>query len=153
MSNALTTSNRAAICLLLAQPIYCIKPKSLTKFTFAGSRNGGVLLITQHKASQSEQDFLQKIAAAIGLSLPDIALICLQENPHANLKTLLAYFCPSKILYFGSEGETDLLPQLSYYSLSKIAETQYLKAERLHLLASSTTAKRQLWTQLKALFL
>lgn len=104
--------------------------------------------------TDGNQRFLTDILLACKLNLTDVAIINLYKTPAINLQMLTSIFSPRMILMF------DILPsaiqlsaEIPLFKMQKLEDIIYLCTPSLDELETNSVLKKELWLQLKQIFL
>jgi DNA polymerase III psi subunit len=128
---------------LLDEQLYIVPEAAPQKTTPTAE----VLVLHEHALGAGEQDLLQKILAAVGLSTDKVALALLS----AYKSTMLEHY--TKLLIF-----TDQSPPRDFSFAEKYLPTPaagkgfFLLSDRLPALEKDIVKKKQLWQALKQMF-
>lgn len=128
------------------------------KLSFLGSNQKKiVILVTADEAiylPDAELNFLLGILTACKLSMADIALINIFNNPGLNYSTITEELKAERIFLFGLSAEALELPlQFPYYQIQHFNDQVYLSSASLNELQKDKGEKLKLWNCLKNIFL
>ena len=115
---------------------------------FEGNNKNHISILVP-QIQNEESIFLEKILAAVKLTLNECALVSLSNNKEL---TSLTELSPECIISFGVEGNQIPLPG-SYYDIISQNSVKILKADSLSIISADTSKKKQLWEALQKLFL
>lgn len=98
-------------------------------------------------------EYLTKILNACGLTVEDIALINLANEPHHTYRTLHQEFPSTLLLLFGVTPTALQLPiDFPCYQLQKLERSIFLQAPALQQVEASKPDREKLWQSLKKYF-
>ncbi|MDI9357531.1 MAG: hypothetical protein QM528_01130 [Phycisphaerales bacterium] len=133
-------------------------------FTHYGLHRKKVLVFVDIKEffdmSLPEYQLLLKILLSCQLTIDDVALISLLDNPkHTKVSTILEYFASNTILIFGSLLKSTLKPDLEnivnyhLHTINKVKVMQFPSLKGLlHTNEHVIAEKKLIWTALKSIF-
>jgi hypothetical protein len=100
-----------------------------------------------------ELSFLTGILTACRLSLADVAIVNINNQPDASYKELTDNFKSKKVFLFGIEPSTFGLPmQFPHYQVQAFTGISFLYAPELKELENDKVEKTKLWMVLKKMF-
>ena len=136
-----------------------LKPDSLkeTPFVSLGNNQKKVLLLVKDDQAvylpDHDLNFLLGVLTACKLTMADVALLNLHQNPDAGYQSLMKAFKPGIVICFGIELHELAFPlEFPHYQLQAYNKQTYLAAPSLKVLAVNVEEKKRLWTCLKKLF-
>ena len=134
-----------------------VQPEKTGGWRSLGNNAGNVLVMVNNNEfsflSDHELRFLTGILTACKLSLEDVALVNLHNNPEATGKQLTGFFKSRIVLLFDIEPAALGLPvNFPQYQLQPFAGTTYLYAPSMEQLENDRVEKSKLWVCLKRLF-
>jgi hypothetical protein len=135
------------------------KPQTDTATTWKwlGENNKHILIVVSytdvvHLPDQQLQ-FLTNILGACKLSLADVAIVNLTNQPHQQYKEIIAQFKSRIALLFDIEPASFGLPMnFPHYQIQPFASCSFLYAPTLTELEDDKVQKSKLWACLKRLF-
>lgn len=130
----------------------------LSSISFLGNNQKNITILVNVPATiylpDDELNFLMGILTACQLSMADIALVNLSSNNAIDYNTINDQLTPEKILLFGIDPLSLLLPlQFPYYQVQPFNNQVYLSSPALNLLQTDKAEKTKLWNCLKKIFL
>lgn len=142
------------------------KPKSITKSTktdtaptwkWLGENNKNILIVVSYAGvvhlPDEQLQFLTNILGACKLSLADVAIVNLPNQPHQDYKEILAQFKSRIALLFDIEPASFGLPMsFPHYQIQPYASCSFLYSPSLKQLEEDKVEKTRLWVCLKRLF-
>ncbi len=122
-----------------------------------GNNAKNILVVVNNRNNpylpDQELNFLTGILSACKLSMEDVAIINMNNNPGASAKNLTEQFKSRVVLLFDMEPAAIGLPvNFPTYQLQPFAGTTYLGAPSLAQLENDKLEKSKLWVCLKRLF-
>ena len=128
-----------------------------TAWRSLGNNAKNILALVNNKEfaflSDQELSFLTGVLAACKLSMEDVALVNLNNNPEASGRQLTDFFKSRIVFLFDIEPASLGLPvNFPQYQLQPFAGTTYLYAPSLGKLEGDKLEKSKLWVCLKRLF-
>lgn len=134
-----------------------VKTLEKLKITALGENKCNILFLVNNEdqkfLSDSEMKLLSNLLSACKLSIADISLVNLQENPGIIYTDLVDQFHPKKILIFGiSTSELQLPFTIPFFQIQQFHEQLYLTNPPLNQFVNNKELKKQLWNCLKKLF-
>lgn len=107
----------------------------------------------QNELTDKQFSFLNNMLAACKISLADIVLMNISQNPDANHKKLTEYFHSTTILLFGIEPASFGLPlSFPHFQVQTFANCTYLFTPTLVELENDKVLKSKLWVCLRRIF-
>ena len=147
--------NNSLVDLNTEQPL--TESASSTELSYLGENKKKVVLIS--KASDAIYlpdhllNFLIGILGACKLTMADIALINLTNNPGLHYSGIASTIKAEKIILFGVEpGEIELPLKFPHYQIQHYNDQIYLSAETLEKISENKEEKVKLWNSLKQVF-
>ncbi|HEX2631150.1 MAG TPA: hypothetical protein VHM26_19180 [Chitinophagaceae bacterium] len=133
------------------------KPDSTPIWKWLGENNKNILIVVSYTdvvhLPDEQLQFLTTILSACKLSLADVALVNLPNQPHQDYKEILAQFKSRVALLFDIEPASFGLPMsFPHYQIQPYANCSFLYSPSLKEVEEDVTQKKQLWEKLKRLF-
>lgn len=101
----------------------------------------------------NELQFLTKMLSACALSLADVAIVNISNQPHDTYKEILPQFNSKVALLFDIEPAAFGLPMnFPFFQIQPFATCSFLYAPALSILESDQVQKSKLWVSLRRLF-
>jgi hypothetical protein len=122
-----------------------------------GNNQKNILLVVNNAdvvyLPDNELTFLTGILGACELTLADVAIVNLNNNPDIVYKELLTHFSSKVVLLFDVEPASFGLPMsFPYYQLQAFSGNTFLYSPSLKELENDRVEKSKLWVCLKRLF-
>ena len=126
-----------------------------THLKYSGSESYAIVVLVDFPESipSVSREFLFKILSAIKLTENDITLINMRENRTKKHEELLKVFPSNKIIAFGTTCTALFPDNTPLYSKSIIKQRQILRSDELDEISKDVEKKKQLWNELKNMFL
>ena len=125
---------------------------------FLGNNANKIIILVNSTAAiylpDEDLNFLLGILSACKLSMADIALVNVANNPAISYTEITGQFKAKKIILFGTEPEAIGLPlQFPHYQIQQFNNQVYLSSVSLTELQADKEEKLKLWNCLKRIFL
>mgnify|MGYP001598367340 FL=1 len=134
-------------------------PKSSKKsdWIYIGNNEKNVLLLVnylnQKELTPQQLSFLNKMMKACKITLSDVALMNMSQNPDANYKILQEYFKSQIVLLFGIEPISFGLPlSFPHFQVQSFANCSFLFTPAIEELEKDDVLKSKLWVCLRRIF-
>jgi hypothetical protein len=131
------------------------EPESPWKSLGGNLKNVLIIINTEEAVHLSDHEltFLTGVLGACKLSLADVAIVNLKNQPEATYKELTTFFKSRIVLLFNVEPASFGLPMnFPHYQIQSFAGNSFLFAPSLRNLENDKVEKSKLWVCLKRLF-
>lgn len=150
-----TLFNKTLVDLNASQPIPELAPSA--SFTYLGENKKRIVLITKSSDAiylpDNSLNFLIGILGACQLTMADVALLNVMENPGIHYSGIEENLKAEKIILFGvAPGEIELPLKFPDYQIQSFNNQIYLSAASLDKIAEIREEKVKLWNSLKKVF-
>jgi hypothetical protein len=140
-----------------ANPATSTKPDTAPTWKWLGENNKNILIVVSYPdvvhMPDEQLQFLTNILGACKLSLADVAIVNLPNQPHQDYKEILAQFKSRVALLFDIEPAAFGLPMsFPHYQIQPYASCSFLYSPSLKELEEDKVQKSKLWVCLKRLF-
>jgi hypothetical protein len=135
-----------------------ILKKSLSKpLSTLGNNIQHILIIVESTEAlylpDDELNFLLGILSACKLTMADVAILNIANNPNVNYTSLKAELSPGKLFLFGVSPQDIGLPlDFPKYQVQRFNNQIYLAAPALAVFRDDKEEKTKLWNSLKVIF-
>lgn len=134
-------------------------PKSSKKndWTYIGNNEKNILLLVNYpdqvELNKLQHSFLNNMLSACKISLSDVVVMNLSQNPNADHKKLQVYFKSQIILLFDIEPSSFGLPlNFPHFQVQTFANCTFLFTPSIEELEGDKVLKSKLWVCLRRIF-